>query len=373
MRYLFVSTNVSTAYGGSEVLWSKSAEVLGRDGAEVACEVQWFPVEGPHTSRLREMGVKVHWRRRTNWSRRIERLRSKVGPSGTSAAFREPWDLVVISEGIFGEAASWAEQCLRCGLRYVLITQAASESWPIVDDRLSSVADAVNGAERAFFVSRANLDLARAQIAEPIEHGEVVQNPFNVSPTAAPAWPDTDPSHELRLACVARLDVAAKGQDILLEVMSMPKWRKRALSLSFFGRGAQQTLLRKLAERHGLERVTWGGYAGDIEAVWEKHHALLLASRFEGLPLALVEAMLCGRAAVVTDVAGNTEMVEDGVSGFVAEAATVRHVDAALERAWSARGELRAMGRAAAKSARARVPVDPVAVFSKRLAEVASA
>lgn len=31
-----------------------------------------------------------------------------------------------------------------------------------------------------------------------------------------------------------------------------------------------------------------------------------------------MEAMLCGRPCIVTDVAGNTEVVEDGVTGFVA-------------------------------------------------------
>ena len=33
--------------------------------------------------------------------------------------------------------------------------------------------------------------------------------------------------------------------------------------------------------------------------------------------MALVEAMLCGRPAIVTDVAGNTELIEHGLSGFV--------------------------------------------------------
>ena len=53
------------------------------------------------------------------------------------------------------------------------------------------------------------------------------------------------------------------------------------------------------------------------------------------MPLALVEAMLCGRTAVVTDVGGNAEWIEDGETGFVAEAATAKSFGAALkERGW---------------------------------------
>ena len=71
----------------------------------------------------------------------------------------------------------------------------------------------------------------------------------------------------------------------------------------------------------GLEKVTYGGFTEDVESIWASHHALVLPSRSEGLPLVVVEAMLCGRPAIVTDVAGNAELIQDGVSGFVAAAA----------------------------------------------------
>jgi len=58
----------------------------------------------------------------------------------------------------------------------------------------------------------------------------------------------------------------------------------------------------------------------------------------------LVEAMLCGRPAVVTDVGGNTEWIEDGRTGFVAEAPTAKSFGAALERAWLAQADWQKMG-----------------------------
>lgn len=57
-----------------------------------------------------------------------------------------------------------------------------------------------------------------------------------------------------------------------------------------------------------------------------------MPSRFEGLPLAMVEAMLCARPVVATDVAGHAEIIEDGVTGFLADAPTAGSMAAALER-----------------------------------------
>jgi glycosyltransferase involved in cell wall biosynthesis len=101
------------------------------------------------------------------------------------------------------------------------------------------------------------------------------------------------------------------------------------------------------------------GHVSDIRALWAENHLLVLASRLEGTPLALVEAMLCGRPAVVTDVGGNTEWVDDGQTGWVAEAGSARHVGAALERAWSAAAEWETVGRRAREIALAQYDPRP--------------
>ena len=41
------------------------------------------------------------------------------------------------------------------------------------------------------------------------------------------------------------------------------------------------------------------------------------------MPLSLVEALFCGRPALVTDIAGHAELITEGENGFLAEAATV--------------------------------------------------
>ena len=59
----------------------------------------------------------------------------------------------------------------------------------------------------------------------------------------------------------------------------------------------------------------------------------LLPSRAEDAP-ALIEAMLCGRMPIVTDVGRASDLIDDEDHGFVAPAATVPLIDDALERAW---------------------------------------
>ena len=74
---------------------------------------------------------------------------------------------------------------------------------------------------------------------------------------------------------------------------------------------------------------------------------MLLPSLNEGTPLALVEAMLCGRPSVVTDVGDNAAWVREGIEGFIAGGANLQAIDDALERAWARQEEWRNIGKAA--------------------------
>ena len=126
-----------------------------------------------------------------------------------------------------------------------------------------------------------------------------------------------------------------------------------------------------MAEALKLTNVRFAGPTDNIEEVWKKHHALVLASRFEGMPLVLVEAMLCGRPGIVTDVGGNRELVRDGTNGFLAKAATVPFLDEALDRAWESRMRLKEIGCAAASDVRQWVSPDPADDFANELAALA--
>jgi glycosyltransferase involved in cell wall biosynthesis len=117
---------------------------------------------------------------------------------------------------------------------------------------------------------------------------------------------------------------------------------------AYEGKGRDEAYLRKLARQRGLaERVVFRGHVGDIRSISRDSHLNIMASRSKGTSLALVEAMLCGRPSIVTDVGGNPEWVAEPRNGFGAEAATVRSFGAALERACTSRADWEAIGKAA--------------------------
>jgi glycosyltransferase involved in cell wall biosynthesis len=261
----------------------------------------------------------------------------------------------------------WMEFCADSDLPFVAIVHCNSEmSWP--DDELGAkMARAYKSAKAVFCVSRANLKLLERQLGTLLSNASVVWNPYNVSPDQAVAWPKEN--GVWKMACVARLQPAAKGQDLLFEVMARKHWQDRPVEINLFGNGPHTDNLRKIAGNLGVKNVHFRGHVNDVKEIWLHNHLLVLPSRYEGLPLALVEAMWCARPAVVTDIGGNAEVCADGETGFVADAPTVKLLDQTLERAWMRRNEWHTMGQAARARAEQLVPRDPIGNFCERLQE----
>jgi len=279
--------------------------------------------------------------------------------------------LVVISQAGSFDGVYLASICRRLRLPYVLVTQKASEwNWN-PDSMLRHQRAAYGGALHSYFVSRHNLRLTEEQLGLALPLASVVRNPFLVSWDQRSDWPVG--GHSWRLACVARLDPLEKGQDMLLRVLALDKWRARDLTVTFFGVGPFRESLECMAAFLGVNRVRFHGFIEDTASIWDDHHGLILPSRCEGLPLVVVEAMLSSRLPIVTDVAGNREVIEDGETGFLAGGANENALDEVMERAWQRRAEWQLMSRRAAVSIRSRIPRDPVGVFSDELLRLIAA
>jgi len=223
----------------------------------------------------------------------------------------------------------------------------------------------------AFFVSKANQRLTGKQIGCELLNAEVIWNPVNVDFNSSPPWPQLGPDGEFRLASVARLDPRAKGQDLLFEALAGVSWVARPWRLYLYGAGPMRHGLERLVDRFDLsDRVVFAGQVTGVEEIWASNHVLVLPSREEGLPLAIIEAMLCGRPVIATDVGGNSEVVEDGVTGFLADAPTVASVAKALERFWARREDAQMIGEAGSKRIRQLFPSDPVRIFSEKIKKV---
>jgi glycosyltransferase involved in cell wall biosynthesis len=369
-KYLFIATN-EWEWGGSEILWSESAERLARSGAEVRVSIPSFGKPLEPVKRVAAAGAKIFFREPFSM---IARMARKVLPlrgyqDAHVRSVGEGIDLVVINQSSFRESLPWIETVRSSGLKYVIVVQGASETfWP-ADHNAARLAVCFEDALRSYFVSEANLRLIRRQLSAELRNGCVIRNPFNVRYDARPPWPG-DSSERLSLACVARLDARQKAQDLIIDVLSLPHWRNRNVHVVLAGSGPYEQSLRNMVAASKLANVKFAGMVADIEGLWAQHHALLLSSRFEGLPLALVEAMLCGRPCIATDVGGNAELIRDGLNGFLAKAPTVELLDEAMNRAWENRGRLREMGERAASDVRQWVSPDPAGDFARELASL---
>jgi glycosyltransferase involved in cell wall biosynthesis len=172
----------------------------------------------------------------------------------------------------------------------------------------------------------------------------VISNPIRFTTDTYFGWPRSELPH---FANVARMETGWKCQDVLLDILRRPTWQEREWRMTFFGEGPDRAHLEKLNKDYGLgDRVVFAGYVPAAGDIWREQHVLLLPSRGEGRPLALLEAMMASRPAVVTDVGGIAETVEDGINGWVAESAAPASFAAAMERAWTDRARWRQMGEA---------------------------
>jgi glycosyltransferase involved in cell wall biosynthesis len=92
----------------------------------------------------------------------------------------------------------------------------------------------------------------------------------------------------------------------------MPAARLRLFGSAPKGREAYLHQCQALAAELGLgESVTFEGRVENIRDAYEAGSIVVLSSVSEGFPYSLIEAMVCGRSSVATDVGGVTEAVGD--------------------------------------------------------------
>ena len=226
----FISVMEGAPWGGSEELWSQAAARLQHAGHSVTASVKGWNCLVPAVDRLENIGVQVI---RRNAPNRLRRLGHRLGVVGSEPFLHPKSSLAVISSGHHTGGLDWMRACERRSIPYVTIAQAAGERWWPDDSYAIELADALERARSCCFVSSRNLDLVRKQLVGGLSNACIVRNPYNVSYSVPASWPaEQEP---LRLACVARVDVCDKGQDLIIDVLSQPKWRQRNISVSFFG------------------------------------------------------------------------------------------------------------------------------------------
>lgn len=127
---------------------------------------------------------------------------------------------------------------------------------------------------------------------------------------------DLDTKENLIIA-VGRLTFQ-KGFDRLIRIVSeIGIWGN--WSLEIYGEGEDESKLKHLIYTHGLtDRVRLCGNTKDINGVYQRAKILAMTSRFEGLPLVLIEAKSFGVACISFDCeTGPREIIDDCADGYL--------------------------------------------------------
>lgn len=103
-------------------------------------------------------------------------------------------------------------------------------------------------------------------------------------------------------------------------VRALAKLGRRDVKYLIGGFGAKEAYLRELAESLGVsDQLMLLGYRSDVAQLLNLTDIYAFPSLQEGLPVALMEAMSVGKSIVCSRIRGNTDLIEDGVGGFLLE------------------------------------------------------
>lgn len=331
-------------WGGSEELWSLIANKSLKDNCTVYISVkEWSLIPSRIQTLIDNNAIVIYrkipvWKKRNFFSKILRKITRKIDMAQTSK-----WefirditpDKVVINMGstydiIWNKELYYVLKELK--VPFYLIPQLNFENNALTFTDRSFAKEVFSNSKINFFISERNKKVADRDLCVTLSNSIVTNNPIILSYKGVIPFPEKS---IIRMAVVARLEVFFKQQNVLLDILSTDLWKNRNWELNFYGTGPDEDYLKELVSYYNLsDKVCFKGYVNDIVDVWKLNHILLLPSHAEGTPLALIEAMYCGRTAVVSDVGGNSELITDDFNGYIADCGSVNSFGRTLEKVW---------------------------------------
>jgi glycosyltransferase involved in cell wall biosynthesis len=175
--------------------------------------------------------------------------------------------------------------------------------------------------ERNVCVSRGVAEFIERSVGLDPEKTVVIPNAVDVEPFAqaqpADLTPLGIPPNSRVLITIGRVE-RQKGIDVLLAAVPSVISRFADAHFLVVGDGPDRANLMRYAQSLGVaDRVHWAGRRNDVPELLKTATALVLPSRWEGMPNVVLEAMAAGKPIVATDVEGVRELVSPDLNGWL--------------------------------------------------------
>jgi glycosyltransferase involved in cell wall biosynthesis len=143
-----------------------------------------------------------------------------------------------------------------------------------------------------------------------------------------------------------------KGIDVFLRAIKMLPGQSGAFRVWLVGDGPLRSELEQYVAKENLGSIVqFLGYRSDVPEILQASDVFVLPSRYEAMPISLLEAMAAGLPCVVTSVGDNAKIVEDGTTGIVVPPENPEALATALRKMLADSEMRQAMGEAARKKA----------------------
>ena len=156
---------------------------------------------------------------------------------------------------------------------------------------------------------------------------------------------------------------------MLFEAFEAARATHPDIELTVIGDGEDRDWVEENAARIGGIEVLGYRSQSEVAKALERSDVLVLPSFAEGVPVALMEAMVSGRPVIATRVGGVAELVEDGVSGRMVSPGNAQALTEAISDLAASPKRRREMGEAGRIKVRAEFDIDHEAVWLKALFE----
>lgn len=172
----------------------------------------------------------------------------------------------------------------------------------------------------------------------------------------------------MKLLFVGRLD-PVKGLRVLFEAFERARFDHPSLSLAVIGDGVDRGWVEENARRIGGIEILGYRSQDEVAEALAGSDVLVLPSFAEGVPVALMEAMVSGLPVIATRVGGVAELVEDGVSGRMVAPGNAMALAEAICDLAAHPEKRREMGNAGRAKVCAEFDIDTEAIWLKALFE----